>query len=729
MAPISINGITVDPAAQGQALQAAGLQAVDAANSDHILVQTAGPLEPSQRSELADLGVQVQEYVSDNTYLADYPGTDLAQIRALGFVTWADVYLRVFKIAPALLPDGTGRSDVHALADLAPRAAATDEHVDLLLHPGVEATPALITQVAQAAGVPEDEITVTPHKLRLPTTSGRLPELARLDQIREIHPVPKRTLFNNVARGILDATVVVNGTNYDGDGELIAVADTGFDKGDTTDVHPAFTGRVDKLYALGRAGLTDDPNGHGTHVAGSVLGNGNSATMGGVIQGTAPAAHLILQSLLDTSDGLGGIPTDLHDLFQPTYDDGARVHTNSWGPVAPSVAYDASCREIDDFVFNHPDQVILYAAGNHGIDADRDGVIDEKLVGGEASAKNCITVGASESVRPDINITYGSWNPSNWPAAPINGDRWADNKDGMAAFSDRGPTQEGRIKPDVVAPGTSILSTLSRNAGMSSDFGTSTDPLYFFEAGTSMATPLVAGCTAVLRQTLVKNGMPTPSAALIKALLINGAVELPGQYSPSEAGVSPNNASGWGRVDLAGSVIIPGPNADGGFGEGGPLKQGQEDSFPITIGEGHPKRHRRHKKAHGAAATEHVEDGEHVENTEHVEDSEHVENLEHASANPGSPVASTALGSSLKITLVWSDPAGPQLQNDLDLIVIASDGTERHGNCGTGKNFDRTNNVEQVVWDNMPAGDAKIVVRAFRITQFPQAYAYAWRTH
>lgn len=86
----------------------------------------------------------------------------------------------------------------------------------------------------------------------------------------------------------------------------------------------------------------------------------------------------------------------------------------------------------------------------------------------------------------------------------------------MAALSSRGPTREGRIKPDVVAPGTCILSTLSRAASMSSTFGTSTDPLFFYHSGTSMATPLVAGCPAVIRETLVKNGMATPSAALVK---------------------------------------------------------------------------------------------------------------------------------------------------------------------------------------------------------------------
>ena len=56
-----------------------------------------------------------------------------------------------------------------------------------------------------------------------------------------------------------------------------------------------------------------------------MLGDGNSATMGGAIRGTAPGAKLILQSVLDSGGGLGGIPTDLNDLFQQTYDEGARV--------------------------------------------------------------------------------------------------------------------------------------------------------------------------------------------------------------------------------------------------------------------------------------------------------------------------------------------------------------------------------------------------------------------
>ena len=198
-----------------------------------------------------------------------------------------------------------------------------------------------------------------------------------------------------------------------------------------------------------------------------------------------------------------------------------------------------------------------------------------------------------------------------------------------------------------------------------------------------MATPLVAGCAAVLRETLVKNGVSHPSAALIKALMINGAVELLGQYSPTEAGPSPNNNSGFGRVNLAGSVIIPGPNPDGGFGDGGPLKQGGEDTIPVKIPKGRD----------GLAAA----------------------------------AGTSGLTATLKVTLVWSDPPGAKLQNDLDLIVVAANNQERHGNMGVATGFDRVNNVEQVIWTNIPPGAAKIVIKAVRITKFPQPYAYAWR--
>jgi serine protease AprX len=703
MARITINGVSLDPIAQAQALALAGLEAADAAESDYILIQTTAPLSPAQTDELARLSIVIHEYVSPNTYLCGYKGADLRSIRALQFVAWANVYLRNFKLGPNLRPAG-----VNPAMHILPSAAAasnsrTPRKVDIIFHEDVDPnSDAVKSAVAAAARVDKDTLPMGRRKVRLTVEEKDLDDLAAIDAVRAIQEVPEVKLRNNVARPILNANVVVSGTTYQGNGQVVAVADTGFDTGSTTSPHPAFTGRVAKLYALGRANKADDPNGHGTHVCGSVLGDGTSASMGGAIQGTAPRARLVVQSLIDSVGAFTGIPADLTDLFEPPYrDDGARVHTNSWGAVTPSLPYDSNAMagEIDDFVWNHPDLVICFAAGNDGTDADGDGVVDPAQIGSESSAKNCITVGASESVRLEVSPTrptYGSLRPSDFPKPPIHDDPMANHDEGMAAFSSRGPTQERRFKPDVVAPGTSILSTHSRNAPAAQHtFGTSSDSDYFFDTGTSMATPLVAGCAAVLRETLVKNGMPTPPAALIKALLINGAVELTGQYSPSEAGPSFNINSGWGRVDLLGSVILPGPNADAGFGESGPLKQGNEGTITVTI----PSQSPGNRDAAGRSVA----------------------------AKAAAGVGTMGLGATFKITLVWSDPAGPNLQNDLDLIVKAADGSERHGNMGTSSGFDRVNNVEQVRWPNMPPGDAKITIRATRITRFPQPYAYAWR--
>ncbi len=101
MAKITINGITVDPMAQAHALSAAGLMAVDAKGTDYLLIQTRAPLDAAQKAELAKLNVKLLEYVPESTYIANYVPEDLAKIRALSYVSWANTYMRGFKLAPA----------------------------------------------------------------------------------------------------------------------------------------------------------------------------------------------------------------------------------------------------------------------------------------------------------------------------------------------------------------------------------------------------------------------------------------------------------------------------------------------------------------------------------------------------------------------------------------------------------------------------------------------------
>jgi serine protease AprX len=488
--------------------------------------------------------------------------------------------------------------------------------------------------------------------------------------VRHIEPVREKKLFNNRALELLAADVVHAKSELQGEGEVVAICDTGFDLGSTSNVHPAFQGRVAKIYALGR-NTGSDPEGHGTHVCGSAAGDGTSSVLG-EIRGTAPKATLVVQSVLDSQGGLGGLPADLRDLFEVPYgSDGARVHSNSWGDSRN--AYTEEAREVDDFVWQHRDAVIVFAAGNDGSDGNGNGLVDAGSVGSPGTAKNCITVGASENDRPDFRYTgdganigsYGDAWPNDFPVDPIRSDGFADNPHGLAAFSSRGPTSDGRIKPDVVAPGTAILSTRSRAVGVGEGWGLSADPLFFYEGGTSMATPLVAGCAAVVRQYLRKQGN-APSAALVKAVLINTARDLSGQY-PGEARSLPNVNEGFGRVDLAAGVAAASDARVFEFwDEATALDTGEEQSFSVALAQ----------KA-----------------------------------------------SQLKVTLVWTDSPGETLQNDLDLIVISPSGAERHGNMGTSKKFDRKNNVEQVVLHGVGPGTVKITVRAFRAATAAQSFA------
>lgn len=679
MAKITINGISVDPEAQRPALASANLVSPDSSTSDYILVQTTQPLDQAQKAELAARGAIILEYVPDNTYICHYPPADLDPIRALPYVAWANIYLQGVKIPPGLRP-GTSNLKAANLLALAPTDTSLSKEfvdVDVVLHKNVSAD-AVRDKIAAAAGLDPADLKVSSRKVRLRVQRRRLRELAAIDEVRHIEPYVPPRLTNNVALGIIRADVTHDAAHFEGAGEIIAVADTGFDKGSTTDVHPAFTNRVRKLYPLGRR-TASDPDGHGTHVAGSALGDGHSSILGGPIRGTAPKATLVLQSVLDSNGGLGGLPDDLNDLFlTPYHDDGARVHTNSWGFQGRQVwgLYNSSASEVDDFVWNHRDCVICFAAGNEGTDGNADGVIDAGSVTPPGTAKNCITVGASENKRPDFPrpgapLRYGEGWPQDFPAEPVHSDPVADNPDGMAAFSSRGLTRDGRIKPDVVAPGTAILSTRSRMAH-GNGWGLSADQLYFFEGGTSMATPLVAGCVAVVREYLHTQQANQPSAALVKAMLINGARNILGQYHPSEIGIPPNLSEGFGRIDLAATVGPFGPGERILFkDEGTALDTGQEERTAVTA---------------------------------------------------------NAAGATLKVTLVWADPAGEALQNDLDLIVRTANGQERHGNMPpSSTDFDRTNNVEQVVWPDVPVGNVEIVVRAHRITLHPQSYALVIR--
>lgn len=679
MATITINGNSLDPVSQQTEFESLGLESVDASASDYILLQTKTPLSKEQRTELAGKQVTILEYVPDDSYIAYYPPKDLTPIKQLPFVVWAGVYPKQVKVEPVLRPQHPGGTVARVANALnSPAASSLLDHqpkaVEVVLHSNADADAAR-KEIATAVGLDPSSIKLDGRKFRLTVSQSRLDQLAQVDAVRHIEEYSGQKLYNNVALQLLGATTVQAAPpGFEGSGELVAVCDTGLDTGDPIHIHPAFTGRVRKLYPLARS-IANDPHGHGTHVSGSVLGDGILPD-GTQIRGTAPKAQLVLQSVLNSNGGLA-LPPDLNDLFATPYtDDGVRVHSNSWGDTIPDASYSQQSREVDEFVWAHRDCVICFAAGNAGADTGATGKIAPGSVGAPGTAKNCITVGASESLRPENLTTYHALSQVKFPVNPIASDKIADNPEGLAAFSGRGPTRDHRIKPDIVAPGCTILSAKSSLIGISSVWGNSPDPnLYMFDAGTSMATPLVAGCAAVVRESFrVRSGV-NPSAALVKAMLVNGAVPLQGQYVPPEVTSVPNENEGFGRINLARSLAAaPGDSSLSFWDEGSALDVGDERTETFTVPQG---------------------------------------------------------AKSLRVTLVWTDSPGEALQNDLDLVIQSVRNnitTERHGNMPPGvTDFDRTNNVEQIIWEGITPGDVTITVRAFRITVNPQSYALVAR--
>ena len=160
--------------------------------------------------------------------------------------------------------------------------------------------------------------------------------------------------------------------------------------------------------------------------------------------------------------GLFGIPNTISEIFEYAYKKGCRIHSNSWGGGEHG-DYDGQCRELDTFVGNR--KILQYiVAGNDGSDANSDGKIDLTSVTSPGTAKNCITVGASENQRPEfVTESYFKWWPStDYPVSPIKDDPITDSTTDVVAFRRQVLKSIKESNQYIVAPSTFILSTRSR---------------------------------------------------------------------------------------------------------------------------------------------------------------------------------------------------------------------------------------------------------------------------
>ena len=262
MSKISINGISLDPTQYKRELESLSLSSNDASISNYILIQVKGPLSKNNRKDLEKHRLDILEFVPKNTYIAYFKGDNISKIRALPFVTWANRYLKGFKIAPQLLESQqVAPVELMLLSENNVMIGDGARIVDIVFHVKADIGKAA-KLVAAAAGLDPSTLKVSSNKIRATVDLSRLSAVASIDEVRHVEEVFESTLNNDVAIAILQADAVHRANpGLKGRGQIVAVCDTGFDKGSASDVHSAFAGRVNKLYDLGRPGKANDPHG------------------------------------------------------------------------------------------------------------------------------------------------------------------------------------------------------------------------------------------------------------------------------------------------------------------------------------------------------------------------------------------------------------------------------------------------------------------------------------
>lgn len=668
-----------DPLAEQ--LDAALLGLPDSSSSRYALLQFH-PEAEQPLSWLRQQGIDVLEYLPQHAWRVRLNDVTLHTLRARPEIRYAGSVPSLLRIDPALWPQA--RASTLARKDV--------EHLlSLRLYPG-ENTLDVLAAVAKLAPslIAVDYLEGgTQPWVRLNATDaepGAIEALLAIEAIAWISPYLRPELSNQNALGPMqnNSTTASGLPIFDrgvtGAGQIIAVADSGLDRNEDwfVDINfgagvqrfiapaaspvPPLTGTTHpqaKVFAYWvQPGATAYDNNqsctpssgstgfHGTHVSGTVVGDrGNIATpllpARDPGDGMAPNAQILFQDIGNDTSGCLSITNFSATLAQASAG-GARVHNNSWGSDSDGaygdtdIQADTSSRELGNIL-------VVIAAGNDGSGAT--------TIGSPANSKNALSVGA-----------LGNGNSTT-----------------IAGFSSRGPTLDGRIKPDIVAPGSSTVSA----AGDTNNAETVEAGVTSGLSGTSMASPTIAGSAALARQYFTDGFYPSgirtpahahqPSAQVLKAVLLNSTrvIEL--------AGVWPNNTYGWGRLWLERSLYFSGL-LPGGTPEARRLRVFERaDDTGLATGDSHQYA---------------------------------LENV--------------AAGQELRFTLTWFDPAAAPsaavtLINDLDLEVVGPDATLYRGNVFTagvstaGGLADRRNNVEQVRFTAPAAGNYAVRVRGFNV--------------
>ena len=299
-------------------------------------------------------------------------------------------------------------------------------------------------------------------------SAHELRRIAAHDDVLFVAKAYDLQLHNNLAATEVGAVAIraTSSLGLDGSGETIAVMDTGLDND-----HPDVLGRIAAIntqYGLDSSPV-DSNSGHGTHIVVTVLGDGSGDAS---TTGVAPEANLVMYALEHDPTGYFGRQGSIYDLLSDAELKTARIAVNAWGSNGNFGFYTADSRSADQYVSNNQYLLPVFSVGDNGASG-------ASKVTAPGTAKNVLSIGSS-------------------------------NNGSVSASSSQGPTLDGRIKPDLVAPGEGICSARAEEAksvvGSVCATGThsNTRSMYMELSGTSQATAVASGSAALAREYLVR---------------------------------------------------------------------------------------------------------------------------------------------------------------------------------------------------------------------------------
>ncbi len=545
------------------------------------LVQFVGPVKPEWHDALEKSGVRIVSYIPKDSYLVYGDATALARMQSWAtvsdYVQWDGQYLNDYKIHPkARNRDAKGNprkigTDVFEIQMVADDAAnpATLQLIDKMKLTPVQKSFNILdyrnvivelpaAQLAQIASRP-DVISIQPYFE--PKKMDERQDQIIAGNLSGNSPSGPGYLAWLASKGFTQA-------QFTNSGFAVDVSDSGIDNGTTLPGHfglyqfgdPSQPSRVvyNRLEGTPNSGSTlEGCDGHGnlnTHIIGGYndLADGFPHTdSAGFHYGLGVCPFVKVGSSVIFDPDTFTRP-NYANLQSQAYHDGARISANSWG-ASTAGAYDAQAQAYDALVrdaqpsgstyaaSSNQQMVIVFAAGNDGPGT--------MTVGSPGTAKNVITVGAAENVR-SLSVANGGYDSGGDSGCQSDADSDADSANDIASFSSEGPCSDGRMKPDIVAPGTHITGGVAQSStnvlgngsaiscfdatgvcalpgggspGSAENFFPLGQQFYTVSSGTSHSTPATAGACALLRQYFINDGLTPPSPAMTKAYLMNSA--------------------------------------------------------------------------------------------------------------------------------------------------------------------------------------------------------------